>query len=226
MSTEAGPAKTTGFLRSYLRYCRRILLEPGIFFREEFHRIPLTTALAFGLLSAWGAAILLFFSSSLTEVALQRLFGGWMEDVLEMATIFSTPEEAARSFLYQAGAILVYPFFLLLYLASVASVVLLFSRIFIQDQSQVNYRNCLKILGLALVANWLMVIPVFGELIAYIAFMILAIVGIREAFWVTTQRAALILIAPQVLLFAFFAALIGAVAVAALVWTNLVLTGG
>ena len=210
----------------YINFCRRILLEPGAFFREEFHRIPLSTALALGIFSAWGSAFCLFFSRSLTDIALERLFAGWIEDVLDAAAILASPSEAARTFLLQAGFVIIYPFFLLWYLAATASVIFLFSRVFIQDQIQVNYKNCLKILALALGSTWLLVIPIFGEIIAYIAFVILVVVGIRETFWVTTQRATLIVLAPQLLGVAFAMAMLGVLAIAAIAWVNLLVTGG
>lgn len=210
----------------YLNYCRRILLEPGAFFREEFHRLQLSTALTLGIFSAWGSAALVFFSSSLTSIALEKLFAGWLDEMIEAASMFSEPSEAARAFLLQASFVLIYPFLLLWYLAATASVIFLFSRIFIQDQSQVSYKNCLKILALALGSTWLLAIPIFGEVLAYIAFTLLVIIGIRETFWVTTQRATLVVLAPQVFGLAFVMAMFGVLAIAAIAWVNLMVSSG
>ena len=205
---------------SYFRICRKILLDPGYFFREEFHRLKLSSALALGLASAWISMVVLFFFSTLSSLAIERIFRGWVEDFMEFADFGTTASEAARAFLVQAGFLVVYPFFLLWYLSGFAAVLLLFSKVFIQDQSQLSYQNCLKILGLSLCSSWFVLIPIFGELIAFVAFLILLVVGIREVFWVSTQRAALIVFAPQALFAVFFLLLLGLMAVLSLIWIN------
>jgi hypothetical protein len=154
---------------------------------------------------------------------LQKIFSDFIEDFASVAELGSSANEAARTFLLQAGFLIVYPFFLLWYLSGFAGVLFLFSKIFIQDQSQLNYRNCLKILALALGSSWLVLIPILGELIAFIAFMILVIIGVREVFWVSTQRAALIVFAPQALMLLLFLLMFGLMAVLILVWANAML---
>ena len=207
-------------LNGYFRYCRKILFDPGYFFREDFHRLSLASALTFGLVSAWVSSTILFFFNSLSSLALERIFRGWMEEVIGVDAFGLTTSEAVQSFLLQTGFLIVYPFFLLWYLSGFAGVLFLFSKIFIQDQSQLNYRSCLKILALALGSSWLVLIPIFGELIAFITFMILVVVGIREVFWVSTQRAALIVVAPQAVALIMLLLLLSFMAILGLVWAN------
>jgi hypothetical protein len=185
--------------------------------------MKLTSALTFGLVSAWVSTVLLFCFSSISALALQKIFSDFIEDFAGVAELGSSANEAARTFLLQAGFLIVYPFFLLWYLSGFAGVLFLFSKIFIQDQSQLNYRNCLKILALALGSSWLVLIPILGELIAFIAFVILVIIGVREVFWVSTQRAALIVFAPQALMLLLFLLMFGLMAVLILVWANAML---
>lgn len=200
---------------------RGVLFEPADFFRRDFHRISLSLALALGLSTAWLVMVLSFIFSTSASLALDSLLSGWLEANLPEGLMALDPSEEARDFLLQAGALTLAPVLLVIELCLFSSVLFFFGKIFIQDQSQLNYRTCLKIAGLCLVSAWLWLVPVFGGLVGAIAFFTIAIIGVREIFWVSTKRAALVVLTPQlILLFLLSLLAIGALAMMA-AWAQL-----
>lgn len=184
---------------TYFSRCREILLSPSEFFREEFHRLNVSSALALGLGTAWVMALLTFVLDSVLGIAIHRLLENWLEGYMSLSERFPDFENEAREFLLHSGSMILYPFLACLQMLLLSSVLFGFGKLFIQDQSRLRYKNCLKIMALALVSSWLWLVPVFGPILGFVMFFAIVVIGVREVFWVSTKRALLIVLTPQIL---------------------------
>lgn len=188
-----------GTLERYFSRCRELLLHPAGFFRGEFYRISTSSALALGLATAWVMTLLTFVVDSMLNIALQKLLENWLEGYLSVAERFPDFQAEAKLFLIRSGSVLLYPFILSLQLVVGSSVIYGFAKLFIQDQTRLTYASCLKIMALAMVSSWLWLVPLVGPLLGLVMFMAILVIGVREVFWVSTRRALLVILTPQVL---------------------------
>ncbi len=188
-------------IRSYLHYCQSILLEPASFFRRDFNEIDLHKVLALGLLSSWLSALFLFFFQSLSLAIITTFFSDWIGSYLTVDGADSMDQ--GRAFLFSSAKALLHPFFILPWLFINSIILYVFAKIFLPSHENMNQKTCLKILGCAIVASWLSVVPVLGGLLAYVATIALLVIAIREQFATSSSRALLVVFTPQVLLFLF-----------------------
>lgn len=190
------------FFQNYLSNCRSLFLEPTIFFRKKFVLISLSEALAIGLLSFWLSAIFSFFFHSLLMMSMMEVFSDWVGHYVFLENIFPQSLQQGRDFLFDAGILLLKPFFALVILFFHSLMLYVSARIFISTNGEdLTQKNCLKILSFAIVACWFSVIPVLGVLLSFFVFLALTVIGIRECFKVSTSRALLVALLPKFFLF-------------------------
>ncbi len=204
-TTTTTDIPTKGPIKSFLEACGQALLEPGKFFRERFSHWTLGQSLSFGVVSFWLASLVAFLWSSVNFIFLSAFFERWMQSVFFEDESFALFHEGPQRFLLRAGMLTLLPVFTV-FSALFASLVLYFFARFLtgrgqEDSSHVNYLACIRIFAFALLGTWFLVVPIFGGLLAYLAFVIFAAVATRESFHVSSRRAALIVLMPQFMLF-------------------------
>lgn len=210
-------------VRAYLKAVKELILEPGRFFRYEALQYSLSEALTLGLVSLWLSQLITFFWRMSNKLLFMRLMETWLGGLSlgdEFGTAFSYSQ---KDFVTEAGFLLLSPFGSLMGLGFSALVLLSFGKLFISDEdnpvfkelqlereAKVNFSNCLKILGFASVGSWLRIVPFFGGFLSYFSILLLTLIGVREMFQVSTKRASLVVVLPQLLFFMFLFLLIGA----------------
>lgn len=194
-------------ISEYFEACREVLFEPAHFFRRWFHSTRLSYALAFGLVTLWITSIVAFLWDSLTQVFLLRFVQRWLRSMFFSEDLNAVFTRISENLPTQASLVLLNPFFALVGLVSSACVLFFFAKILIAEEHgpQVRYSDQLKVLGFAATGSWLALIPVFGGILSYVAMLALTVIGLREAYAVSTKRAALVVLLPQFLFFVFLA---------------------
>jgi hypothetical protein len=195
--TETSP------LRAFLKLLGDALLHPTRFFREDLPRLSTSEALAFGIGNAWLAAAVAFLFQTFNSVVLAQLFEKWVQRLLASEDAFRLIEFSGKTFVYDAGAVVLLPFLMLLRLVFGTAVLYLFSRLFVEDHPSapepVTFNGAMRIQASSYVAQWYTVVPFFGPFLAFVVGIILQITGVRERFLVSTRRAAVVVLAPYFL---------------------------
>ncbi len=208
MESSALSASTPkGLVRSYIEACGNAIVDPGKFFRDSFSELPLGTAVAVGIVSFWLSSFVAFLWDSLNFIFLTSLLDQWMEDVFQNDSAFGFFSFGPHEFLWKAGSLLLLPFWSLFLVLFAALIVYFFAKLLSNSQGVVNFMATIRILAFSLLGSWFLVVPIFGKLIAYIAILSLAMVGLRESFGVSNRRALMVLVLPQILFLCFIALL-------------------
>lgn len=198
--------RTRPLVRDFVGRSLRLFLQPTRFFREDFPRLDLNQALAFGITNAWLGATAGFFVQTLNGLFFLRLFDHWSLDLLPDDTFFGANGHA---FLWTAGFLILAPFFLCLRILLSTTVVFLFTQLLAGEDEvgpdPVVFSNVMRIQSVSVAGHWFRLVPVFGPVLSLLAGIILTVTGLRERFTLSTRRATAIVLAPYVLL--FFAAL-------------------
>jgi hypothetical protein len=217
-----------GPLRAYFRTLFRVLLSPSLYFREDISRLQLRQTLTFGLVSAWLASGFAFFFETVNSLLLARVFEDFLYQMVETEYLLGPSRD---SFLWSAGLLLLAPFFFLLKVFLGSSVLYLFLRLLADDtpasREPITLSGVMRIHSSALASRWFLVVPLLGGLIAFFVNLILLVTGIRERFQLSTRRAALVVLAPYLLmaLAAVFLLIVGAVIITQIPFADLLVGG-
>lgn len=223
-AVEAAPvvsAASTGaaWLGRFWETLRRVIFSPTRFFSSEAGEIVseggLSSALAFAVIVQWLASFVNF----LWRSAAGALVESRMSDVFRIAGDVLGPGDGAGSgmgesldairqraveFLFGAGTVVIAPFTTLLKLAVGALFVHAAVRFFMREEPgrPHRYATTLKVLAYS-TAPWILcVIPGLGMLLAWILAFVTAVIGLREVYRTTTNRAVVAVIFPELLLLA------------------------
>lgn len=197
---ETGALSEKNPIRVFLDRSGKILFEPSKFFREDLSQMGLNETATFGLVSAWLATLVSFLWETVNALVLAGIFEKWVQRLLSSDESFSLLSSSGESFLWSAGLLLLLPFMLLARIVFTSFAMLIFAKLLISEDTnaldEVNYKNVLRIQAASLSSKWFLVVPFFGGLLSYIAYLIFAVTGIRERFGVSTRRAASVVLAP------------------------------
>jgi hypothetical protein len=210
MSMEASTTATStekGLVRGYFEACGTALLEPGKFFRETFSQLPLGSALTFGILSVWLSSFFAFLWDSVNFIFLTSLLDQWMDDIFLNDTAFQYFSVGPKQFLASAGSLLILPFWMLFAILFASMILYFFAKFLTSQHVTVSYVGVIRVLAFASLGSWFVVVPVFGGVLAYIAALLLGIVGLRESFGVSNRRATMMLVMPQIFIVCLLALL-------------------
>lgn len=212
-----------GPIREYFYIVREVLLEPGVFFRKLSVQYSTNQAISFGLLSIWLSSLISFIWGATNKILFMNLLDAWLDGAAvgdDTGSIFSF---SRHDFLIDGGLLLASPFFSLLGLYFSALVLLSFAKLFILDdaatdldqlqthrKSRTTFNESLRILGFASIGTWLSIVPIVGGILSYFVVLLLAMVGVRECFNVSTKRAMLVIFVPQFIFFMMLVLLAGA----------------
>jgi hypothetical protein len=203
-------------LRSFLTLLKHALLHPAKFFREDLPRLSTSEAIAFGIGNAWLAGTVAFLFQTFNSIVLSTAFDKWVQRLLASEDSFRLMEFSGKTFVYDAGTIVLLPFLFLVRLIFGTLVLYLFSRLFVEDHPSapepVTFTGAMRIQASSYVSNWYAIVPFFGPFLAFIVGIVLQITGVRERFLVSTRRAAVVVLAPYLM-----------VAIAALLFSALLL---
>lgn len=192
-------------LKGFLTTLGHALLHPARFFREDLGRFNTSEALAFGIGNAWLASAVAFFFQTFNTLVLTQLFEKWVQRLLASEEAFRLLEFSGKNFVWDAGALVIAPFLLLLQAVLGTVVLYLFARLFVEDDpgapESVTFTTCLKIKASSYVSQWYSVVPFFGPVLAFVVGLVLLVTGVRERFQVSTRRAVVVVLAPYFLVF-------------------------
>lgn len=201
----------TSPLRAFFSTLGHALLHPTRFFREDLPRFNTSEALAFGIGNAWVASAVAFFFQTFNTLVLTQIFEKWVQRLLASEDAFRLLEYSGKSFVWDAGALVLAPFIFLLQAVMGTSVLYLFARLFVEDDpaapESVTFSSCLRIKASSYVGQWYSIVPFFGPALAFVVGLVLLITGVRERFQVSTRRAAVVVLAPYILIFLAFLAI-------------------
>lgn len=187
-------------LRAFFRLLGHALFHPTRFFREDLPRLRTSEALAFGIGNAWIGGALAFFFHTFNSVVLAQAFEKWVQRLLASEDSFRLIEFSGRTFVYDAGAVVILPFLLLAQLFFGTVVLYLFSRLFVEDHPSapepVTFTGAMRIQASSYVAHWYAIVPFFGPFLAFVVGLVLQVTGVRERFLVSTRRAVVVVLAP------------------------------
>jgi hypothetical protein len=215
VNPETGAISEKNPVRIFFELSGKILFEPSRFFREDLGGMSLSDSATFGLIGAWVATMISFLWETVNSLVLAGIFEKWVQRLLSSDESFALLSASGESFLWSAGILLLVPFLLLLRIAFTSIAMFVFAKLLIADDrgapDNVTYKNVLRIQGASLSAKWFLVVPFFGGLLSYFAFLIFTVTGIRERFSVSTRRAAAVVLAPYLVLLAmvFMLVLVG-----------------
>ncbi|RZA05881.1 MAG: hypothetical protein EOP11_11740 [Proteobacteria bacterium] len=197
-------AEGPGPLRAFFTLLNHALVHPARFFREDLPRLSTAEVLSFGIGNAWAAAAIAFFFQTFNAVVLSQIFEKWVQRLLASEDAFRLIEFSGQDFVWNAGALVLAPFLLLLRLVFGTSMLYFFSRLFIEDHpsapEKVTYTGAMRIQASAYVSQWYLLVPFFGAFLAFVVGLVLQITGVRERFLVSTRRATVVVLAPYLLL--------------------------
>ena len=206
---------TKGLIRSYLEGCGRAISEPGLFFRERFASMSLSSAISFGILSVWLSSFFAFLWDSVSFIFISSLLDEWMSDIFLNDSAFQYFSAGPKQFLMGAGSLLLIPFWVFFLLLFSGMVLYFFAKLLAPQGSGVSYVAAIRVLAFALLGSWFVVVPIFGSFLSYLAILILGAVAMRESFQISMRRAAVILLMPQLMLvFLLSVVVLGLLAVA------------
>jgi hypothetical protein len=187
-------------LSSQLRKVGRALTAPSRFFRFDYPRSTTAGMLTFGIANAWAAAVFAFFLTTVNSLLVSSLLDNWAQRLVSSEDSFVVWDISAHAFLWQAGLLLLTPFFLLAQVVFCAVWTYLFARLLIDDHpgapEPVTYAAALRIQAAALVGDWYSFVPLFGGFLAFIVGLSLTVTGVRERFGVSTRRAVAVVVLP------------------------------
>lgn len=199
-------AASNASLGSILRKVGHALTAPSRFFRFDYPRFTTAGLLTFGIANAWAAAAFAFFLTTLNSLLVSSLLDNWMQRLVSSEESFAVWDLSAHAFLWQAGALLLSPFFLFAQVLFSALWTYLFARLLIDDHAgtpePVTFEAVLRIQAVALVGNWYSFVPLFGGLLSFLVGISLTVTGVRERFGVSTRRAVAVVLLPYVVLVA------------------------
>jgi hypothetical protein len=202
---ENTPDTPTKSISRYFSLIGKVLLSPSHFFRENHSGFSLSDAITFGLVSSWVASCIAFAMHTMNSLFLTKVFERWVQRIMASEEGFSLLSMNSENFLWSAGVLVLDPFMVLLRIFFGTISLYLFTRLLIEDdplaREPVTFKGLMKIQAIAFTSQWFLVVPIFGGLLAYVAHLILMVVGIRERYNVSTRRALATVMAPYVLLF-------------------------
>jgi hypothetical protein len=121
--------------------------------------------------------------------------------------------------LFEAGLLLLSPFFLVGQAIFSALFTYFFARLLIHDRQTapepVTFTATMRIQAVAMLSNWYSIVPIFGGLLAFVTGLILTVTGVRERFGVSTRRAMAVVLSPYLLVAGLFFLLVALLAVVA-----------
>lgn len=198
-----------GIIGRYWAILKNVLFEPTRFFRNSARNFTVSEALSFGLVTLWLSHIVSFIWGTANKLVFYHFVESWLEGATlgDESGLFAFTR---NDFLANVGFLLLQPFFSLLSFASFTLVLLTFGRLLVADErtpertERIRFREILRVLAFSAAGSVLYVVPIFGGLLAFIAVVLLALIGLREVLQITTKQAALVIFVPQILLFLLF----------------------
>jgi len=189
-------------IQAYFLTLRKILTSPSDFFRNMSVTGGLSEPLAFALVTHWiGTSI------SFIWKLLFKSEGAFYSNSWSSWTALSHADYRAFSWYFGMGTALLDPFITLLLIFVSSFLIFIAARLFVSPAragslNEVTYESANRIVCFSLAASIFLVIPFVGKPIAAIYLIILSVIGSREVYRVSTLRAAIIALFPNLLIFA------------------------
>lgn len=197
---------------NYLRTLRDVLFHPTSFFRKQNASESITRALIFALVTNWiGSALgfinhsLIWQQNALDIVVRLRDYSGIDTSEIESLHEFTPWAQSALVWFKSVGAVLLNPFYSLLSLAFVSFFIFIGARLLISPKpgaawSEINYQSVFRLCCWSTAPAFFKIIPWVGSSVVWIYSFCLLVIGIRESFQISTQRATFVAVFPQLLL--------------------------
>ena len=198
-----------GFVQKYFFTLKSVLTEPTLFFKNMPTTGGIGGPLAFALITHWvGSAI-----QYLWRGLFNGMIGNILDPILKMAGDLSDVDSPGRSaqlfdlqqkfvhWFWGVGSIIADPFLNLVGILVTAVFIFVGAKILVPQSSprEVNYETVVRILCFGMAPSILAGIPILGGLVSWTFVTVVTIIGAREVFRVTSGRATLIALFPQLL---------------------------
>lgn len=189
-------------VQAYFVTLRKILTSPTEFFRRMSVTGGFSEPLAFALVTHWIGTTLAFLWKLLfksNDAFYSNSWSSWMG--------LPHTEYRTLSWFFGVGAIVLDPFMTLLLIFVSSFLVFIGARLFVSPARagslhEVTYESATRLVCFSLAASIFLVIPFLGKGISAIYLFVLSIIGAREIYQVSTLRAAIIALFPNLLIFA------------------------
>lgn len=212
------PESAGQIVTDYFATIRRILTQPRAFFTSMPLASPIGGPLAFALITHWIAAGLDFFVTrglglgmgSLSD-AIMRLDLGDDIDTPARSEILARMKTQLADWLSSSAMVITAPFWTLLWLLSAAVWIWVASRLLSKQPAgtpRATYGSAVRLLCFATTPVLFSFVPGVGGLIVTVYTIVLTVIGAREIYQVSTERAVVIALFPRILaILAIFAVL-------------------
>lgn len=209
------------FLSDFTKTLRDVIFRPKDWFQKNSEDLlrpgGISKALAFAVIVQWIASFFNFIWRSMVGATVEN----HIHDLFQISEVMidlgpetsesmSAVKQQIISFLFGAGTVILAPFQTIASLAVSSLFVHMAVRFFMADVQgrPQQYSTTLKILSYALGPWILCAIPGAGFILGYILAFTASFIGLREVYRTTTSRAILAVIFPELLVMAFFLAML------------------
>lgn len=196
---------------TYFITLKSILTQPTLFFRNLKRPTGLVAPLLFGIITNWIASALEY----LWFTGLGKFFGSRLSDIFQALDKSSEIDSSGRTgallamrekvvdWMFGVGSVLVDPFKTCAQILFLSFFVWIGARIFAKisadAEERLSYESAVSVVGYSMAASLFKGVPIVGGLIAGVFIMMIAIIGARETYRVSSGRALVIALFPTLL---------------------------